>query len=261
MDMRKTPRLAFQIVAGLVLVMLAACQSSQQELAIEEGLGNENGFDDFGNEGGDNFADEGFNNFENNFGNFENNFDNEFAENDGFDDAGFDNQFSDGEAINSATGNEFAFNEGTGENDLFSNQNFQGDQFNNEAMFANQGQNFAFENNNPLFNQGEQALFNEGNGIEDVAMQEEPVEIEAVSNNTDTVIPSEGGLVKYVLQDGTALRDQPAGSSVRSMEQGDHPLVFDEGEWSRTSDGYYVSTIEITPDPVPRRKLRANWTY
>jgi hypothetical protein len=277
MIVHKTRKLTIKVAASMIVLTLAACQSSQQEQAMEEGLGvdnglnefgNEEGFDNFGNDGGG-FADgEGMNNFENNFGDFENNFDNQFAEGDGFNDTGFNDQFVEGEAINSDTGNEFAFNDGGGGNNLFSNQDFQGEQFGDQAMFANQGQDFGFENDNPLFNQGEQAMFgnNQGmfandQGMQNAAMQEEPINMEPVSDDTGMMAPQGGGLVKYVLQDGTALRDQPAGSSIRSLEQGDHPLVFDEGEWSRTSDGYYVSTIEITPDPVPRRKIKANWTY
>jgi hypothetical protein len=68
-----------------------------------------------------------------------------------------------------------------------------------------------------------------------------------------------GGVVRYVTPGGSKLYDQPNGATLRNLEQGDHPLVNEEGEWSRTSDGYYVPSASLTAAPIARAKLPKEW--
>ncbi len=67
------------------------------------------------------------------------------------------------------------------------------------------------------------------------------------------------GVVRYVMVGGSKLHDQPQGDVVKELEQGDHPLVNTEGEWSRTSDGYYVPTQTLTAEPIGRSKMPKEW--
>jgi hypothetical protein len=243
------------------------------------------------------FADENLGEF-NNFNNFDNggavNSDtgNEFAGNGNFENFGFENQGMGGNefALNDGGGNDFAFNQGAqadnpfafneggggGGNDFFANQNFQG----NNQMFA--------QGNNQLFAQGDDAMFNNGGegvnnamavedefaqaantmmmdqgavdtGINNVVDNAAAEPLEPVATSSVPVDPN--GRVKYVMAGGSTMHDQPEGSIIKDLEQGDHPLVFNEGEWARTSDGFYVPSMTLSQDPIPRRKTKAIWTY
>lgn len=68
-----------------------------------------------------------------------------------------------------------------------------------------------------------------------------------------------GGRVHYVTKGGATAHDSPSGQVVRNLEQGDHPLVTAEGEWSRTSDGAYIQNSSLTTKPVSRAKSPKAW--
>lgn len=68
------------------------------------------------------------------------------------------------------------------------------------------------------------------------------------------------GVVRYVMEGGTQLyADEQRTNAVKNLEQGDHPLVVENGEWARTSDGYYVSAQGLTSRPIGRYKVPADW--
>jgi hypothetical protein len=72
--------------------------------------------------------------------------------------------------------------------------------------------------------------------------------------------PSSGSVVKYVTVSGVNLYAAPDGKSVvKPLEQGDHPLVNDEGEWSKTSDGYFIQNSSLTTSPVGRVRTPKTW--
>lgn len=69
-----------------------------------------------------------------------------------------------------------------------------------------------------------------------------------------------GGVVRYVMSGGATLYTSPDGSAPSgSLEQGDHPLIFAEGEWARTSDGHYLPMTSLTNLPVGRNEAPAIW--
>jgi hypothetical protein len=46
---------------------------------------------------------------------------------------------------------------------------------------------------------------------------------------------------------------------ISSLEQGDHPLVFSEGEWARTQDGHYIPNNTLSDKGVARLRKAAAW--
>ena len=230
----------------LIITAVTNCSSSEDEFE-DVPLGEDSQFAEGNNIGAENDLGEGEEgNFEQgNEGNFEG------------EEGNFDN-------VNSDTDNDF---EGQGNNLL--NNNFNGDEdgnfqdnegleFNNQGQqdFNNQGQQIgqdAFDeganlNNaeDDMFENGQQTDFQ--NAAVDNGMEEE----------MEPVDTSGGGMVKYV-RNASSLYDKPNGSTVNRLEKGDHPLVFGEGEWIRTSDGYYVPERDLTPNPVGRNRLRSIW--
>ncbi|MFW7381703.1 MAG: hypothetical protein ACOH5I_23040 [Oligoflexus sp.] len=231
---------------------------------------------------------------DNNFGDLDNNFDNamfdENFDNGGGEGGSFNNNFGNfddfgnGETVNSATQNEFdnfGFNN-QGGNNFFANQNFENNSFGqggNNNFFADGGNDFGFQSDNPLqFNNNPEnfAMFDDGEGVNNALPTDNEFSMFANQTALDTninpvvdnavsqpmqVMTDGSGLVKYVMANGSTLHSQPDSSVIKNLEQGDHPLVFDEGEWSRTSDGFYIPSMTLTRDPIPRRKLKANWAY
>ena len=115
-------------------------------------------------------------------------------------------------------------------------------QMQNDQMFANdQGMN---QQTNPV-NQAAQ-----GNTM--------PME-SAQPMQAQSAMPSGSGKVLYVRQSGSQLFQQPGNNSVKSLEQGDHPLVYAESEYAKTSDGYYVPLKDLSEQPIGRRKTSAIW--
>jgi len=180
---------------------------------------------------------------------------------------------NDGEAINNAADENF-LNEGNnsnGETNMFGN-NPNGGLGNN-----NLGKNGNLGNNNIGLNQADGALVN---GAEDGILQNQATDLDRGATDSEPLPPSDsvlapvasnptapssqdetstGGVVRYVIQGGSKLHQSPNGETLRSLEQGDHPLVNEEGEWSRTSDGYYVPAASLTAAPIPRAKLPKDW--
>lgn len=70
-----------------------------------------------------------------------------------------------------------------------------------------------------------------------------------------------GGIVKYIREGGGSMYSQPAlgGPAVGTLEQGDHPLVFQEADWARTHDGYYIPMSQLSDKGVPRPRYPSVW--
>ncbi|MBF0441426.1 MAG: hypothetical protein HQK54_05940 [Oligoflexales bacterium] len=69
-----------------------------------------------------------------------------------------------------------------------------------------------------------------------------------------------GGMVKYVINSGTPYyKEKSPSNSSGSYEQGDHPLIWEEGEWARTSDGLYLQKSTLSSGPVGRSKQPVQW--
>ena len=64
----------------------------------------------------------------------------------------------------------------------------------------------------------------------------------------------DGGVVRYVGAGGTPVYDNPEGAVVKTLPQGDHPIVLPDGNWGRTSDGYFIPMQRLTDFPIGRVK-------
>ena len=70
----------------------------------------------------------------------------------------------------------------------------------------------------------------------------------------------EGGVVRYVGLGGTPVYDSPDGKVVKTMNQGDHPVVLPDGAgWGETSDGFFVPMKRLTEFPMGRVKEAKTW--
>jgi hypothetical protein len=241
----------------------AAANAEEEEEVAENNAGlNENAGGEEGNNGG--------NPGNNNLG----------ANNQNFNQGG-DNGGKDGEAINNAADEDFLNGNNANANaNIGTAANGQGNMFGNNQGLGNNNNNLKNNNNNlgnnnfglNGGNQEDPALINgagddilESNvnkGATDTELGGEESVLAPVAENPTAPTPaggSSGGVVRYVTPGGSKLYDKPNGESLRNLEQGDHPLVNEEGEWSRTSDGYYVPAASLTAAPIPRLKQAKEW--
>ena len=194
--------------------------------------------------------------------NFNNNFGNNFGNNENLGNGS--NNLTNGNlgAANAGSGNEFVNNaapedflanngdsaivgaEGTGEMpaDLGAEQNSTQD-------FGFAGNSATVETNQTVTNNA-QLTPDSNQGAIDTSLVETPA---------PSVATPRGGTVRYISTSGTSAHESPGGQVVRTYEQGDHPLVTAEGEWLRTSDGYYLPSTSTTTRPVSRAKSPKSW--
>ncbi len=192
-----------------------------------------------------------------------------------------ENGGNDGEAINNAADEDFLNGNnaniaegGNNQGNLFGNNPNGGIGNNNLGQNGNNG----LGNNNfglNAGNQGDGALINGAGddilespdinkGATDNGMAEEASNSVLAPVAENPTAPgaggaTSGGVVRYVTPGGSKLYDKPNGATLRNLEQGDHPLVNEEGEWSRTSDGYYVPSASLTAAPIARAKQPKEW--
>ncbi len=192
-----------------------------------------------------------------------------------------ENGGNDGEAINNAADEDFL----NGNNaNIAEGGNNQGNLFGNNPNGGTGNNNLGQNGNNGLGNnnfglnagnQGDGALINGAGddilespdinkGATDNGMAEEASNSVLAPVAENPTAPgaggaTTGGVVRYVTPGGSKLYDKPNGATLRNLEQGDHPLVNEEGEWSRTSDGYYVPSASLTAAPIARAKLPKEW--
>ncbi len=192
-----------------------------------------------------------------------------------------ENGGNDGEAINNAADEDFL----NGNNaNIAEGGNNQGNLFGNNPNGGTGNNNLGQNGNNGLGNnnfglnagnQGDGALINGAGddilespdinkGATDNGMAEEASNSVLAPVAENPTAPgaggaTSGGVVRYVTPGGSKLYDKPNGATLRNLEQGDHPLVNEEGEWSRTSDGYYVPSASLTAAPIARAKQPKEW--
>lgn len=66
--------------------------------------------------------------------------------------------------------------------------------------------------------------------------------------------PIEGGRVRYVREGGAKVTSQASGGDiVRTLEQGEHPVTWDEGGAYRVGPGMYVSKDSMSDIGIPRQ--------
>lgn len=103
------------------------------------------------------------------------------------------------------------------------------------------------------------------NAVTDIVDQAATPPDGVVGTNNIPAQPSQatytpGGVVKYVRTGGASLYGQPAmGTILGQLEQGDHPLVFQENDWARTHDGFYIPLSNLSEQGVPRPRKPQVW--
>lgn len=100
-------------------------------------------------------------------------------------------------------------------------------------------------------------------GVEEVVDQAAASEDGANENlqqdDTEPAKPTSGGRVKYILSSSPIFSGPDQQEVVGTLEQGDHPLVFEEGEWARTPDGHYIPASSLSEAPIGRFEPDAVW--
>ena len=79
-----------------------------------------------------------------------------------------------------------------------------------------------------------------------------------VADNSSTA-PITGGRVRYAKSAGTQVVDAPGGSPVTTLEQGDHPVTWEESGWFKLGTGLYVSTDALSDKGIPRSSSGNPW--
>ncbi len=245
-----------------LMILMIGCSSDQQledELdATEEGLeevgqgidaslnGNE-GFDN----GGENFAgneNEGFANGED----LNNSEDNEFGENN--DDFADNNANFNNSENGDDFGNQFANNENDGNEDI-----------DNFGINENDGEE------NTFTDEGAESLLaaSEGQGMQEAAegdlmLTDETQEVGPPEGGMAPEMPSftpqpgDRGTVRYALERINVL-SKPEGQVVKTMDRGDHNLVWEDGEWLRNSRGSFLPPVGMSMDAIARPSRSNNW--
>jgi hypothetical protein len=92
-----------------------------------------------------------------------------------------------------------------------------------------------------------------------VPVVEAPPEETVVPMETPAVAPASGnGVVKYV-RSPTSIVDQPGGASVGTLEQGDHPLVWDDGQFAKLPNGKMVPSSSLSDQGIGRVRAGHDW--
>jgi len=70
---------------------------------------------------------------------------------------------------------------------------------------------------------------------------------------------SSGASVKYVSAESCPVLDAPNGKEVGKLTRGEHILVWNEGEWSKTPEGHYVASKHLSAKGIGRERAPAVW--
>jgi hypothetical protein len=156
-------------------------------------------------------------------------------------------EFNDGEQINNAADNEFA-QENTGSNNELNLGNNQG--LTQQAALTN------LPAENPAAPNTEPPLPTATNIMPTNAVV--PVDTTAVPAPAVAAAPSGAGMVKYVRATTTVL-DQVGGTAVATFEQGDHPVVWDDGQYAKLSDGKVLPSTSLSDRGIGRAFTQRGW--
>ena len=72
--------------------------------------------------------------------------------------------------------------------------------------------------------------------------------------------PVAGGRVRYVKEGGVQVMSAPGGAPVFTLEQGDHPVTWEENGWLRLNTGMYVPADSLSDRGVGRPNNGRSWT-
>ncbi len=71
--------------------------------------------------------------------------------------------------------------------------------------------------------------------------------------------PVPGGRVRYVKEGGVQAVNAPGGQPVMMIEQGEHPVTWEENGYLRIANGVYVPVDALSDKGVPRAKTSGGW--
>ena len=71
--------------------------------------------------------------------------------------------------------------------------------------------------------------------------------------------PVPNGRVRYVKEGGTQAVDKPNGSPVTQLNQGEHPVTWEENGWLKVANGFYLPATSMSDKGVPRSTGNATW--
>lgn len=71
--------------------------------------------------------------------------------------------------------------------------------------------------------------------------------------------PLPGGRVRYVREGGAQVVNSPGGQPVLTLEQGDHPITWEDNGWLRISNGMYVPVDAMSETGVGRSNGPRPW--
>lgn len=120
-----------------------------------------------------------------------------------------------------------------------------------ENEFADENQSTAYNEMNPTLDNSA------GNTAMAAPEPMEPASMAAPASSEKSPIP--GGRVRYVRQGGVQVVSGPGGAPVASLEQGDHPVTWEENGWLRLSTGMYVPVDSLSDKGVGRPMSGNGW--
>lgn len=153
------------------------------------------------------------------------------------------------------------------ENEENSNENEQGAEVNSETSNEFDEGTELTDQGTELGNQTTQgnAMFNNGGANPAGMNTSAPVETAAPMNAgmaapaASDKAPIPGGRVRYVREGGVQVMSGPGGAPVAALEQGDHPVTWEENGWLRISTGMYVPVDAMSDKGVPRVMGQKGW--
>lgn len=79
----------------------------------------------------------------------------------------------------------------------------------------------------------------------------------APAGGPGSIVP--GGRVRYVKEGGVQAVNAPGGQPVMMIEQGEHPVTWEENGYLKIADGVYVPVDALSDKGIPRAKTSGGW--
>ncbi|MBM4250920.1 MAG: hypothetical protein FJ146_03040 [Deltaproteobacteria bacterium] len=86
-------------------------------------------------------------------------------------------------------------------------------------------------------------------------------QLPSAATSTSGLTPRPDGRVRYVKQGGIQIMNAPNGEPVSSLEQGDHPVTWEENGWLKMADGMYLPVDGVSQKGIGRPKVQRGWAH
>jgi hypothetical protein len=114
--------------------------------------------------------------------------------------------------------------------------------------------NSAVNQTTPATNISQENAANSGNTA-NVAKTPEPM----APASSGGLTPRSNGRVRYVKEGGVQIKNAPNGSAIMNLEQGDHPVTWEENGMLKVADGLYVPVDGMSDKGVGRSRGARVW--